>query len=1339
MRRRAWVGAMAMLLASAAGAEPLARDAVPEPLRPWVDWVLHGQEAATCTPLLGETDRRECAWPARLELTLDDAGGRFAQDWDVETAGWVPLPGAQTPWPQEVTVDGAAAVVVARDGTPHVRLAPGRHRVAGRLRWETLPELVPVPPRTGLVALTLRGAPVPFPERDAHGRLWLQRREPADEGRDQLGIIVHRLLDDDVPLQLDTRIRLEVSGKAREVLLGPALPAGFVPMALHAPVPARIEPDGRLRVQVRPGRWDVQIAARHDTPAGSLTAPVPTGAWAAQEIWVFLARPALRLVTLEGAPAIDPQQTELPPEWRALPAYLLAPGDTLQLVERRRGDVDAPPDQLALARTLWLDFDGGGYTVHDRITGTLTRAWRLEMAPPALPGRVAVNGHDQFVTRLIDGGPAGVELRAGRLMLDADSRIDGAQRTLPAVGWQHDVQSLTARLQLPPGWRLLHATGVDRARPTWVATWTLLDLFIVLVTALATARLFGWTWGLLALLAVGLSYTEPDAPRGVWLAVLAAEALVRVVPEGAARRALQMARLAAVALLIVVAVPFLVAQVRLAIYPALEHPHYLMEQDAQPATAAPKSMADAVEDAAAHEAALAGAPAMSAKRATPGPRLLSRVYEYAAVDPHSVVQTGPGLPAWQWDLVLLDWSGPVDAGQRLSLYLLSPPLTAALAIVRVLLLALLVARLAWLGVASWRGGGAALVPAVAALALLAGAPAARAELPSDSLLTTLRARLLEPPECHPWCAALPRMRLEVDAERLRALLEIDVASPTAVPLPGHAQHWLPARVLVDSEPATALMQGADGTVWLRLPAGRHTVLIDGALPRRDTVQLPLRLVPGYLETAVSGWTLHGVHGDGRAEPNLQLDRLARLDGDRAASLEPDQLPPFARITRTLRLGLTWQVETRVTRLTPPDAALVLSVPLLPGESVTTADVRAVDGRAQVNLTPATGETAWQSTLAERAPLTLQAATGVPWAEVWQLDASPIWHVETSGIPPVLRTDPNAPPLREWRPWPGESVTLDVVRPAGVAGQTTTIDASTVWVSPGLRATDGVLELTLRSSRGTQHALRLPPAAELLSLKIDGSEQPLREDGGTVVLPVNPGTQRVTLQWRQPDGIGWRFRSPAVDLGAASVNAHLQIAVPASRWILFAGGPRLGPAVRFWSLLPVLALLAFGLGRVPATPLRARHWFLLGIGLTQVPIEAAALVAGWLLALGWRRARGATLPPHTFDLVQLLLVGWTLLAIGILFFAIQQGLLGSPDMQIAGNGSSAALLRWYQDRSVAVLPQAWVISVPLLVYRLLMLAWALWIAQALLRWLRWGWDAFGTGGYWRPVVRKVKVG
>jgi hypothetical protein len=30
----------------------------------------------------------------------------------------------------------------------------------------------------------------------------------------------------------------------------------------------------------------------------------------------------------------------------------------------------------------------------------------------------------------------------------------------------------------------------------------------------------------------------------------------------------------------------------------------------------------------------------------------------------------------------------------------------------------------------------------------------------------------------------------------------------------------------------------------------------------------------------------------------------------------------------------------------------------------------------------------------------------------------------------------------------------------------------------------------------------------------------------------------------------------------------------------------------------------------------------------------------------------------------------------------------------------------------------------------MLAWALWLANALIGWLRWGFDAWTRGGYWR---------
>ncbi|HKY90644.1 MAG TPA: hypothetical protein VJM11_06360, partial [Nevskiaceae bacterium] len=101
--------------------------------------------------------------------------------------------------------------------------------------------------------------------------------------------------------------------------------------------------------------------------------------------------------------------------------------------------------------------------------------------------------------------------------------------------------------------------------------------------------------------------------------------------------------------------------------------------------------------------------------------------------------------------------------------------------------------------------------------------------------------------------------------------------------------------------------------------------------------------------------------------------------------------------------------------------------------------------------------------------------------------------------------------------------------------------------------------------------------------------------------------------------------------------------------------------------------------------------------------------------------------------QILLALWTLAALSALFGAVAQGLLGTPDMQIVGNGSSAYELRWYQDRFDGQLPTAWVLSVSIWVYRGLMLAWALWLANSLLAWLRWGWAQYTAGGVWHKAA------
>jgi len=557
----------------AAGRTAAATPAVPDVLRPWIPWAMHGHEEDLC-PTLPDEDERVCAWGGRLELALSAGGGRFSQTWELYAEGPIPLPGAASQWPLDVKVDGRSAVATVDDeGTPRVRAPAGRHTVTGTFVWKRLPETLQVPARAALLSLTLAGRPIEFPSRAEADTLFLRKDDDEAETReeDRLDISVHRMVSDDVPLQLTTRIALNVAGKAREVVLGKSLPAGFVPQALESPLPVRIEADGRLRVQLRPGQWVITLTARNPTPVTRIARPRPDGPWKeGEEVWVFQSHPPLRVVTVEGVPGVDPQQTTLPDEWKALPAYVMAADATMTLAEHRRGDADPAADDLSLRRSLWLDFDGRGLTARDEIQATFRRAWRLSMGPESHLGRASVGGQDQFITRL-DGsaGGDGIEIRQADAVVVAESRVDRAGAGIPAVGWDQDFKSVAAQLSLPPGWRLLHASGADTVSASWLRNWTLLDLFLVLITGIGIGKLFGPRTGALALATLALAFPEIGAPKWVWLVVLVAEALVRALPEGTIKRVARLVRLIAWVGLVLVALPFAVQHVRVGLHPAL--------------------------------------------------------------------------------------------------------------------------------------------------------------------------------------------------------------------------------------------------------------------------------------------------------------------------------------------------------------------------------------------------------------------------------------------------------------------------------------------------------------------------------------------------------------------------------------------------------------------------------------------------------------------------------------------------------------------------------------------------------------------------------------------------
>jgi hypothetical protein len=70
------------------------------------------------------------------------------------------------------------------------------------------------------------------------------------------------------------------------------------------------------------------------------------------------------------------------------------------------------------------------------------------------------------------------------------------------------------------------------------------------------------------------------------------------------------------------------------------------------------------------------------------------------------------------------------------------------------------------------------------------------------------------------------------------------------------------------------------------------------------------------------------------------------------------------------------------------------------------------------------------------------------------------------------------------------------------------------------------------------------------------------------------------------------------------------------------------------------------------------------------------------------------------------------------------------MGVTGPGSYAGNFVWFRDRTIAALPRPEVISVPMWIYKTLIIVWALWVVAALVRWLKWAWQSWSAGGYWR---------
>lgn len=1337
------------------GAAVPSENKIPRELQQWIPWVLYEQEEKLCSLNTTEGSRRYCTWPSSLTIDVKADGARFTQDWLIETRSLVPLPGNSPFWPMDVQANGKALPVSKHQGHPAVWLNPGKHRITGTFSWTSLPESIFVPPETGLIQLTLLNKKTQNLQLDQQGRLWFrQKKQTQNDTEESLSVQVFRKITDGVPLTQQLNIQLIVSGSPRQITLGLESGTTFTPLFLHSPLPVRLDNRGRLQLQVRPGQWQIQLTLRNTEALSPKTLAIGTldGPWPTEEIWVFAADPKLRQIEISGVAAVNPSRTSLPEEWKNFPAYQIQSNEEMTLIEKNRGNPNPAPNRLKLKRRIWLDEQGSGLTVYDTISGTMTRDWRLNVNPSQSLGKVDVEGNSRLITKLKGSERIGVEVRQGQLALHAESRINRAvkngQLEIPTLGWDHKVQQLSAELNLPPGWKLLTASGVDRVS-TWLNHWTLLDIFLVLIIGLATAKILGLGWGSLAILFLFLSYHQPGSPRYLWLPLLGLLAMQKVITATPRERLCRIGGLSILVVIIVGSVPFMIHEIRVGIYPQLEFGNYRritqgfdMEQSVPMKQRTPMADKVALEESANRSqgrATVSGVGHYSLTEKQTQTRLKS-----IQIDPQDMIQTGPGLPDWDWNRIHLSWNGPVNPEQNISFIFLSPRAHMVLAFMRVLFLTVLIGGFLRQCVVLGKHQTGAVTSKALGLLIFFLLPIAfhgqdvRAEVPSPEILQELQNRLLAPPECAGQCAIINTCMIRVDNDILQLELQIDSLIRGAVLLPG--KNRLFDEILLNNQAADILRQDSRGDSLIRLEPGSHTVLLKKQLTGQNKISFSFPLLPEKAQALLNNWSINGLHEDGHLDKQISLTRMtpaAVKEQSREEEGNTVHIPAFVRVERTLHMGLKWNVTTRIIRLSP-GTIIAMDIPLLPGEHVTTDGLHLKDRRVRINMGPKQRLFSYHSAIDPVDTLQFTAQETSSWTEVWLFDVSPIWHVEAQGLPEVNQTNPAGMRYPEYHPYPGESLQLFISRPQGVPGPVMTITRSKRVIKPGLRATETTLFFSLIASRGLQHSIILPADIDLQKSLINGEEFPLQLENNRLVIPLRPGKQDVEIGFRSERGIVTKLISEPIDIGIESVNASIEMTVPSSRWIVLTGGPRVGPAVLFWGEMLVIILFALLLGRIKLTPLSTLQWLLLSLGLSQIPAPLAAVVVAWLLLLGLRKKRGHEIRNvSSFNLVQVFLVLLTLAALAALFFAIQQGLLGHPDMQIGGNGSNGHSLRWYQDRSDSLLPTAWVITIPLLAYRISMLLWALWLAIALLRWLRWGWECFSESTLWKKAPPKKK--
>lgn len=445
------------------------------------------------------------------------------------------------------------------------------------------------------------------------------------------------------------------------------------------------------------------------------------------------------------------------------------------------------------------------------------------------------------------------------------------------------------------------------------------------------------------------------------------------------------------------------------------------------------------------------------------------------------------------------------------------------------------------------------------------------------------------------------------------------------------------------------------------------------------------------------------------------------------------------LDRVIILDTKWRMSSTLRPVSTSknsNDVINFKVPMLQGEKILTSGIEVKDDIIDIKV-KAGDSVNWSSELNPNEKLNVPSANG-QFTQLVRIVSRDSWEIspEENSLKPVeINSDQLYKNGYSWFMWSQESLQTNVDLYKYLEGQTVAVSDLDMKIDMNTIPVQVKMSLRVNSSIGGIYKFKNKNKDfKIIDVNINQAAVQADVKNDEISLMLRPGINTIVLDFTYSPPESIFFKSPEFDFNTNVVNSSLTIE-GGKNWILHAGGADVSPSVLLWSVLVTLLIFSIIISKSKVIDLSMISLVLLLFGTSQVGIDFVMLTLLWFFMIKYRLAN--TMHDfktyNRFNAYQFGFAILTIFVISGMISVVAKGLLLTPESFIAGYQSSFTSLFWYsQEYSAQNSP--WLLSVPIWLYRVLMMAWAVWLAFNMLDWLKSCWTAFSNEGFWYKKIK-----